>query len=217
MLLKSLIFNPLLLKPTLLSPLITAAIETSLNSVLFRDKSLKAARLRLAGKVLRIELREVSFPLLLVFSERQVDVLSQWDGDADCIVKTDIAVLVKLRDRQQLSSLMRSSELIVEGDIQVVQQLVTLLDLAEWEPAEWLAPYIGDIAAETIGQAVQKSSRFLSKQLQQQQNYLAEAITEEWKMAPAPLEVVWFNEEVDATARATEALTARLVTMETKQ
>ncbi|CFR21539.1 ubiquinone biosynthesis protein UbiJ [Yersinia kristensenii] len=217
MLLKSLIFKPLLLKPTLLSPLITAAIETSLNSVLFRDKSLKAARLRLAGKVLRIELREVSFPLLLVFSERQVDVLSQWDGDADCIVKTDIAVLVKLRDRQQLSSLMRSSELIVEGDIQVVQQLVTLLDLAEWEPAEWLAPYIGDIAAETIGQAVQKSSRFLSKQLQQQQNYLAEAITEEWKMAPAPLEVVWFNEEVDATARATEALTARLVTMETKQ
>ncbi|PEH54071.1 ubiquinone biosynthesis protein UbiJ [Yersinia kristensenii] len=217
MLLKSLIFKPFLLKPTLLSPLITAAIETSLNSVLFRDKSLKAARLRLAGKVLRIELREVSFPLLLVFSERQVDVLSQWDGDADCIVKTDIAVLVKLRDRQQLSSLMRSSELIVEGDIQVVQQLVTLLDLAEWEPAEWLAPYIGDIAAETIGQAVQKSSRFLSKQLQQQQNYLAEAITEEWKMAPAPLEVVWFNEEVDATARATEALTARLVTMETKQ
>ncbi|WP_176393565.1 ubiquinone biosynthesis protein UbiJ [Yersinia kristensenii] len=217
MLLKSLIFKPLLLKPTLLSPLITAAIETSLNSVLFRDKSLKAARLRLAGKVLRIELREVSFPLLLVFSERQIDVLSQWDGDADCIVKTDIAVLVKLRDRQQLSSLMRSSELIVEGDIQVVQQLVTLLDLAEWEPAEWLAPYIGDIAAETIGQAVQKSSRFLSKQLQQQKNYLAEAITEEWKMAPAPLEVVWFNEEVDATARATEALTARLVTMETKQ
>ncbi|AYD45876.1 SCP2 domain-containing protein [Yersinia rochesterensis] len=207
----------MLLKPTLLSPLITAAIETSLNSVLFRDKSLKAARLRLAGKVLRIELREMSFPLLLVFSERQVDVLSRWDGDADCIVKTDVAVLVKLRDRQQLSSLMRSGELIVEDDIQVVQQLVTLLDLAEWEPAEWLAPYIGDIAAETIGQVVQKSSRFLSNQLQQQQNYLAEAITEEWKMAPAPLEIVWFNEEVDATARATEALTTRLVTMETKQ
>lgn len=213
--LKSLIFKSLLLKPTLLSPLITAAIETSLNSVLFRDKSLKAARLRLAGKVLSIELREVSFPLLLVFSERQVDVLSQWDGDADCTVTTNVAVLAKLRDRQQLSPLMRSGELIVEGDIQVVQQLITLLDLAEWEPSEWLAPYIGDIAAETIGQAIQKSNRFLSKQFQQ--HYVAEAITEEWKIAPAPLEVVWFNEEIDATARATEALTARLATMETKQ
>ncbi|HEN3567502.1 TPA: SCP2 domain-containing protein [Yersinia enterocolitica] len=215
--LKSLIFKSLSLKPTLLSPLITAAIETSLNSVLFRDKSLKTARLRLAGKVLSIELREVSFPLLLVFSERQVDVLSQWDGDADCTVTTNIAVLAKLRDRQQLSPLMRSGELIVEGDIQVVQQLITLLDLAEWEPSEWLAPYIGDIAAETIGQVIHKSNRFLSKQFQQQQHYVAEAITEEWKIAPAPLEVVWFNEEVDATARATKALTARLATMETKQ
>ncbi|CFR11208.1 protein YigP (COG3165) clustered with ubiquinone biosynthetic genes [Yersinia frederiksenii] len=214
--LKSLMFKPLSLKPVLLSPLITAAIETSLNSVLFRDNSMKAARLRLAGKVLRIELREVSFPLLLVFSERQVDVLSQWSGEADCRVKTDVAVLAKLRDRQQLSPLMRSGELIVEGDIQVVQQLVALLDLAEWEPAEWLAPYIGDIAAESIGKIVHKSSRFLSKQLRQQQHYVAEAITEEWKIAPAPLEVVWFNEEVDAIVRATEALSARLATMETK-
>ncbi|OVZ96594.1 SCP2 domain-containing protein [Yersinia sp. 2105 StPb PI] len=205
------------LKPVLLSPLITAAIETSLNSVLFRDKSMKAARLRLVGKVLRIELREMSFPLLLVFSERQIDVLSQWDGDADCIVKTEVAVLAKLRDRQQLSPLMRSGELIVEGDIRVVQQLVALLELAEWEPAEWLAPYIGDIAAESIGQMVHKSSRFLSKQLRQQQHYVAEAITEEWRMAPAPLEIVWFNEEVDATVRATEALSARLAIMETKQ
>ncbi|CNH78326.1 protein YigP (COG3165) clustered with ubiquinone biosynthetic genes [Yersinia intermedia] len=215
--LKSLIFKSFSLKPMLLSQLITAAIETSLNSVLFRDKSMKTARLRLVGKVLRIELREINFPLLLVFSERQVDVLSQWDGDADCIVKTEVAVLAKLRDRQQLSPLMRSGELIVDGDIQVVQQLVALLDLAEWDPAEWLAPYIGDIAAETIGQAVHKSSHFLSGQLRQQQHYLAEAITEEWKMAPAPLEVVWFNEEVDATVRATEALNARLATMEKKQ
>lgn len=215
--LRSLIFKPFSLKPTRLSPFITATIETSLNSVLFRDKSMKAARLRLVGKVLRIELREMSFPLLLIFSERQVDVLSQWDGDADCIVKTEVAVLVKLRDRQQLSPLMRSGELIVEGDIQVVQQLVALLDLAEWDPAEWLAPYVGDIAAETIGQIVHKSHHFIREQLRQQQHYLAEAITEEWKMAPATLEVVWFNEEVDATARATEALSARLATMETKQ
>jgi ubiquinone biosynthesis accessory factor UbiJ len=217
MLLKSLILNSFSLKPMLLSSLITAFIETSLNSVLFHDKSMKAARLRLAGKLLRIELREMSFPLLLAFSEWQVDVLTQWDGDADCIVKTEIAVLAKLRDRQQLSSLMRSGALIVEGDIQVVQQFVALLDLAEWDFAEWLAPYIGDIAAETIGQAVYKSRHFLNKQLRQQQHYLAGVITEEWKMAPAPLEVVWFNEEVDATARATEVLNARLATMEVRE
>ncbi|ABX85439.1 SCP2 domain-containing protein [Yersinia pestis] len=209
--LRTLMLKPFLLKPRLLTPLITAALETVLNGVLFNDKSLKAARSRLVGKVLRIELREINFPLLFVFSERQVDVLSQWDDAADCLVKTDVAVLARLRDRQQLSPLMRTGELVVEGDIQVVQQLVALLDLAEW-----LAPYVGDVAAESLGQAIHKSSGFLSRQLRQQQHYLAEAITEEWRMAPNLLKVMWFHEEVDATARATEALSSRLATMETK-
>ena len=124
--LRTLMLKPFLLKPRLLTPLITAALETVLNGVLFNDKSLKAARSRLVGKVLRIELREINFPLLFVFSER------------------------------------------------------------------------------------------LSRQLRQQQHYLAEAITEEWRMAPNLLEVMWFHEEVDATARATEALSSRLATMETK-
>ncbi|MGF2254220.1 ubiquinone biosynthesis protein UbiJ [Yersinia ruckeri] len=209
--------SPILLKPMLLTPLITAALETLLNSLLFRDRSLKAARSRLFGKVLRVELHELNQPLLLVFSDNQVDVLGEWEGSADCTVKTRFSALSKLRDRQQLSPLMRNGELVVDGDIQVVQQLVTLLDLAEWEPAEWLAPYLGDIAAETIGLALRKGGRFWVNHLQQQQEYLAEALTEEWKLAPAPLEVIWFNEEVDAIARDVDALINRLVKMETKR
>ena len=52
----------------LLTPLLTGVLETSLNSLLFRDRSMKAARQRLAGKVLRIELQEFSAPLVLIYS-----------------------------------------------------------------------------------------------------------------------------------------------------
>lgn len=159
--LRTLMLKPFLLKPRLLTPLITAALETVLNGVLFNDKSLKAARSRLVGKVLRIELREINFPLLFVFSERQVDVLSQWDDAADCLVKTDVAVLARLRDRQQLSPLMRTGELVVEGDIQVVQQLVALLDLAEWDLAEWLAPYVVMLLLKVWGKLFTKVAVFL--------------------------------------------------------
>ena len=41
----------------------------------YRAPALKAARQRLNGKVLRIVLKEFSTPLVLVFSERQLDVL----------------------------------------------------------------------------------------------------------------------------------------------
>ncbi|WP_260515062.1 ubiquinone biosynthesis protein UbiJ [Serratia fonticola] len=201
----------------LLTPLLTGVLETSLNSLLFRDRSMKAARQRLAGKVLRIELQELSSPLVLLFSEQRVDVLGQSEDSADCTVQTRVPVLLKLRDRQQLSPLMRNGELIVEGDIQVVQQLVGLLDLAEWDPAEWLAPYVGDIAAQGVSQIVGKGLGLLKSGLQSQQRYVAETLTEEWRMAPGPLEVVWFNEEVDATVRSVDALIARLDKLEGKR
>lgn len=201
----------------LLTPLLTGVLETSLNSLLFRDRSMKAARQRLAGKVLRIELQELSSPLVLLFSEQRVDVLGQSEDSADCTVQTRVPVLLKLRDRQQLSPLMRSGELIVEGDIQVVQQLVGLLDLAEWDPAEWLAPYVGDIAAQGVSQIVGKGLGLLKSGLQSQQRYVAETLTEEWRMAPGPLEVVWFNEEVDATVRSVDALIARMDQLEGKR
>lgn len=201
----------------LLTPLLTGVLETSLNSLLFRDRSMKTARQRLAGKVLRIELQELSSPLVLLFSEQRVDVLGQSEDSADCTVQTRVPVLLKLRDRQQLSPLMRSGELIVEGDIQVVQQLVGLLDLAEWDPAEWLAPYVGDIAAQGVSQIVGKGLSLLKSGLQNQQRYVAETLTEEWRMAPGPLEVVWFNEEVDATVRSVDALIARLDKLEGKR
>lgn len=201
----------------LLTPLLTGVLETSLNGLLFRERSLKPARQRLAGKTLRIELQELSSPLVLVFSEQRVDVLGQFEGDADCTVRTRIPALLKLRDRQQLSQLMRSGELIVEADIQVVQQWVGLLDLAEWDPAEWLAPYVGDIAAQGITQAVAKGAGLLKTGLQRQQRYVAETLTEEWHAAPGPLEVAWFNEEVDAVARRVEALFARLGQLEGKR
>ncbi len=129
-------------------PLVTAGIESLLNTFLYRSPALKTARSRLLGKVLRVEVKGFSTSLILVFSERQVDVLGEWAGDADCTVIAYASVLPKLRDRQQ--------------------------------------------------------------------RYVAEAITEEWRMAPGPLEVAWFAEETAAVERAVDALTKRLEKLEAK-
>ncbi len=136
-------------------------------------------------------------------------MLGAWEGEADCTVITQASVLPKLRDRQQLAALIRSGELEVQGDIQVVQNFVALADLAEFDPAELLAPYSGDIAAESIGRPC-VAAKFLRHGFQRQQRYAAEAITEEWRMAPGPLEVAWFAEETAAVERAVDSLTTRL-------
>ncbi|EPH9700609.1 ubiquinone biosynthesis protein UbiJ [Enterobacter hormaechei] len=199
-----------------IKPLVTAGIENVLNAFLYRAPALKTARQRLNGKVLRIVLKEFSTPLVLVFSERQLDVLGEWEGEADCSVITHMSVLPKLRDRQQMTALIRSGELEVEGDIQVVQNFVALSDQAEFDPAELLAPYIGDIAAEGISKTLRTGSAFLRKGLLRQQCYAAEVLTEEWRMAPGPLEVAWFAEETAAVERTVDALTKRLEKLEGK-
>ena len=197
-------------------PLVTAGIENVLNTFLYRSPALKTARQRLNGKVLRVVLKEFSTPLVLVFSERQLDVLGEWEGEADCSVITHMNVLPKLRDRQQLTALIRSGELEVEGDLQVVQNFVALADLAEFDPAELLAPYTGDIVAEGIGKFIRGGSSFLSNGMQRQQRYVAEVLTEEWRMAPGPLEMAWFAEESAAVERAVDAFTQRLEKLEGK-
>ncbi|HIG8367037.1 TPA: ubiquinone biosynthesis protein UbiJ [Klebsiella oxytoca] len=197
-------------------PLVTAGLETVLNTFLWRDRALKPARQRLLGKVLRVELQELSEPVVLVFSERQVDVLGAWEGEADCTVRTRLSVLPQLRNRQQLTALIRSGDLEVQGDLQVVQNTVTLCDLAEFDPAELLAPYTGDVVAEGFSKVFRGGARFLLRGAQRQQRYVAEAITEEWRLAPGPLELAWFAEETTDVERALAALEKRLETLEGK-
>ncbi|GFN45138.1 ubiquinone biosynthesis protein UbiJ [Candidatus Regiella insecticola] len=203
--------NMMSLKPEFLtSTAVATMLELLLNKLLFRDQSMKAIRASLANKVLRIEIKELPPPLLLLFSPYHVDVLTHWEDTIDCTIKTGLSALAKLGDPQQLSSLIHDGQLIVEGNIQIAQQLVTLLDFAQWDPTEYLVPYIGDIAAETVAQMLGKSHRFLTTQWKQQQRYWAEAITEEWKIAPPPLEVAWFSKEVDAVLQKIDRLSARL-------
>ena len=197
-------------------PLVTAGLETVLNTFLWRDRALKPARQRLLGKVLRVELQELSEPVVLVFSERQVDVLGAWEGEADCTVRTRLSVLPQLRNRQQLTALIRSGDLEVQGDLQVVQNTVTLCDLAEFDPAELLAPYTGDVVAEGFSKVFRGGARFLLRGAQRQQRYVAEAMTEAWRLAPGPLELAWFAEETTAVERALAALEKRLETLEGK-
>ncbi|PWC19822.1 hypothetical protein DDT52_10725 [Brenneria roseae subsp. roseae] len=199
----------------LITSVLTATLETALNQLLFRDRSMKAPRQRLQGKTLQIELSELDAPLVLVFSELRLDVISQWEEPADCQLKTRLSVLMKLRDRQNLSALMRSGDLVIEGDIQVAQQFIVLLDLAEFDPAEWLAPYVGDIVAQGLSQTAQKTLRLFSRTLCRRQHVLSETITEEWRLAPGKLENAWLHDEITALETSAERLSERLAKLET--
>jgi len=197
-------------------PLLTATIENVLNRVLYQDRGLKPARQRLKGKVLTLKFSEFSRPLVLVFGEQQLDVVGDWQDSSDCTVSLALGVLPELRDRQNLTSLIRQGKLDVQGDLQVIQQFSALMDLAELDPAEYLAPFVGDIAAQGISRAGQRLFSFVRQDISSRQRQLGEILTEEWRAAPGALEVAWFCEETAALDKKLAALDARLAQWEKK-
>ncbi|MGG4609805.1 ubiquinone biosynthesis accessory factor UbiJ [Providencia sp. Me31A] len=201
---------------TVLYSLVTALMETSLNHMLFKEKVLQPARMRLAGKVMSIELKELNRTLTLIFAENHVDVLSQWYEPADCTIKTSLFTLVKLKDKQQLSQLINCGDIVIEGDMQIVQHWSSLLDLAIWNPAHYLSPYIGDVAAEGLSKLLNKGACLASNIVKRQKNYVKDALIEEWKMAPSQLEFAHFSDEVEQVESSMSALEQRLSQLEEK-
>ncbi|KGK20438.1 SCP2 domain-containing protein [Vibrio navarrensis] len=191
------------------APLITAAIETTLN-VLFKDNpDLQRRLLRLKGQVIQIHLKELNQTLTFVFSQ-QIDVLADYEGQPDCYLSLNLSVLPQLREQANITRLIKQDQLVLDGDIQLAQKFAQLMTDAKPDVEEWLSRVTGDVVAHSAVQGARNVGEFLRTQAKKHQNHLGQVLTEEWRVAPGPLEVAHFCDQVDDLQSATAQLEARL-------
>ncbi|EPF2928834.1 ubiquinone biosynthesis accessory factor UbiJ [Vibrio navarrensis] len=191
------------------APLITAAIETTLN-VLFKDNpDLQRRLLRLKGQVIQIHLKELNQTLTFVFSQ-QIDVLADYEGQPDCYLSLNLSVLPQLREQANITRLIKQDQLVLDGDIQLAQKFAQLMTDAKPDVEEWLSRITGDVVAHSAVQGARNVGEFLRAQVKKHQNHLGQVLTEEWRVAPGPLEVAHFCDQVDDLQSATAQLEARL-------
>ncbi|PJG60336.1 ubiquinone biosynthesis accessory factor UbiJ [Aeromonas cavernicola] len=196
-----------------LDAMVTAVIETSLNQLLALDQQSPERLRKLTGKVLKLELRELK-PLWFVFSDRRLDVLAQHEGQADAVLSLSLTALGLLKDPSALTRYIREEKLDLSGDPQVVQAFSSLLgELAiDWE--EQLSHYTGDVVAHSLFRGARQARQLLGRELCRSQRQLAEYLTEEARLAPGPLEVASFNDDVEALAQQLKAVELRLARIE---
>nr|WP_158118789.1 SCP2 domain-containing protein [Vibrio cidicii] len=191
------------------APLITAAIETTLN-VLFKDNpDLQRRLLRLKGQVIQIHLKELNQTLTFVFSQ-QIDVLADYEGQPDCYLSLNLSVLPQLREQANITRLIKQDQLVLDGDIQLAQKFAQLMTDAKPDVEEWLSRVTGDVVAHSAVQGARNVGEFLRAQAKKHQNHLGQVLTEELRVAPGPLEVAHFCDQVDDVQSATAQLEARL-------
>lgn len=198
-----------------LDPFVTAVVETSLNTLLKQDAESQKRLARLKGNVLRVRLTDINKQLVFVFSQ-QIDVLADFEGEADCDLALAISVAPLLKDKANLTRLIKQDKLHLEGDIDVAQQFSSLLNGLNPDIAEWLSHYTGDVVAHTLVRGAQQGLAFLKQMTGRNQRYVGELVVEEWRLAPGALEVAYFADQVDDVQSQASRLSARLDAIEKK-
>lgn len=189
--------------------LVTAVIETSLNTLVNDDPDLVRRLSRLKGQIIQVNLKELNKTLTFVFSQ-QIDVLADYEGQPDCYLSLNLSVLPELREQSNITKLIKQDKLILEGDIQLAQKFAQLMTDCKPDLEEWLSRVTGDVVAHTLVQGAKNVGGIVASQANKHQNHFAQVLTEEWKIAPAPLEVAHFCDQVDDVKSAAARLEAKL-------
>ncbi|MFA0413231.1 SCP2 domain-containing protein [Vibrio renipiscarius] len=190
-------------------PLVTAVIETTLNTLIKDDPELVRRLSRLKGQVIQVHLKEVNKTLTFIFSQ-QIDVLANYEGEPDCYLSLNLSVLPELREQANITKLIKQDKLVLEGDIQLAQKFSQLMTDCKPDIAEWLSRLVGDVAAHSLVKGVSQFGSFVKSQVSKQQSYVGQVITEEWRLAPAPLEVAYFCDQVDDVKSQAARIEAKL-------
>ncbi len=190
-------------------PLVTAAIETSLNILINDDPELGRRLSRLKGKVIQLHIKEIDRAITFVFSQ-QIDVLGQYEGEPDCYLSLNLSILPELREQSNITKLIKEDKLVLEGDIQLAQKFAQLMTDCKPDLEEWLSRVTGDVVARTLVQGVKNVGEFVQDQAKKHQSHLSQVLTEEWKIAPGPLEVAYFCDQVADADQYAKQLETRL-------
>lgn len=190
-------------------PLVTAVIETSLNILIKDDPQLGRRLARLKGQVIQVHLKELNKTLTFIFSQ-QIDVLANYEGQPDCYLSLNLSVLPELREQSNITRLIKQDKLVLEGDIQLAQKFAQLMTDCKPDVEEWLSRVTGDVVAHSIVRGAANVGQLVKTQATKHQNHLSQVLTEEWKIAPAPLEIAYFCDQVDDVKSQAARVEAKL-------
>lgn len=200
------------------SALMTAGIETALNRLLALDPDSQSRLKPLVGCRLFLFVKPFPFGLCLAFSE-QIDVLyvareaSEIVRDLDksmCCIQSDVSTLTRLSDTSELTQLIQSKKLNLDGSLHVAQHASELFKALHIDWEEILSQYTGDVAANQLVSGVKKGAAKVNEHVVKLREIFANALVEEKQLAAHKLAVMHFSDEVSALRDDVARFEARL-------
>ncbi|GAA5218637.1 SCP2 domain-containing protein [Corallincola platygyrae] len=198
------------------TPLLVGGLEALLNRYLQSAPNHQNLLASLRGKRLRLELAELPAPLLFAFSDSRIDLMSGEQSDWDCRLQLAAIDLPKLQTGSDLSELIKSDRLVLEGNAEIAQQFAALLKGLEVDWQEPLSKWIGDPATHMLSQLLARGKQYANRQKEEGMAQLGRMLTDEVALVAHPLALAAFADDVQLLAADTDAVEVRLKRLETK-
>ncbi|MBW3528830.1 SCP2 sterol-binding domain-containing protein [Shewanella sp. NKUCC05_KAH] len=186
-----------------------AAIETGLKKLQAQAGDDYSRQRQLHGKVFRIQLSQLSWPFYLVFA-KEIQVLSRYEGDVDVSLHADATTLYRVSEGANLTELIKQDKLKLEGDLNLLQSFSQYLRGIEFDFAEPVSRYLGDGPTHKLICSSHQVKDFALEVLRKTRSHLGQLAVEEYRLAPHPIELMHFRDQMDDLVADTRAIEQRI-------
>lgn len=189
--------------------LLCGLAEKALAEVIAMDPSANIRLQRLAGRQLAFQLTEFQWRLVLTATTDSL-LLNLHQEAVDCAIRADLTSLKQLRDPNQLTHLIKSDAVQIDGDIQVAQQFSSFFQQLQPDWQAKAALYLGDGLTHKLNRVLQQLSTLISAKQQALQQMSLELAQDELQLTPHRLEIEQFSAEVSQLHARLERLQHQL-------
>ena len=198
-----------------LALLLSAGLETALRQVVAQSPNEYAKLRSLHGKVLCIQLSQLSWPIYLVFA-REIQVLAQYEGEVTTKVNADITTLYQLTEGANLTELIKQDKLSLEGDLNLLQTFSHFLQKVEFDFAEPISTYLGDAPTHMLITGIEQAKKDISQVFRKSRSHIGQLTTEEYKLAPHRIEFIYLSDRIDDLVVDIDAIEKRINNLQTR-
>lgn len=191
-----------------------ASLEGLLNWAIRKDPEAYAHLEGAHGKVICIELMGLGQQFYLIPDPSGIQLLGDFEGEADCIIRGTPWSLARMGKEQSGSQQLFTGDVEISGDTDLAHRFGRFMSSLEIDWEEQLSRLTGDVVAHEVGNLARGLGAWGREQLATSGMNLQEYLTEELRLLPSRCEVEEFLSDVDHLRDDLARLDARIAQLQ---
>ena len=192
-------------------------LSTAINQYIKLDPQMPQRIAKLDGKVIALEFKGLPIKIFLCIEKDSIQFKSEQSGCVDTTLRAYPTTFMQMGLTSGMNSQAFSEDnMEIEGDVELGQDIKTLLDSIDIDWEEHLSQVVGDVAAHQAGNLVRNIKSWGNSSAETMRLNISEYVQEEVRYFPPRLEVEDFFQDIDTVRNDAERLSARLERVLTK-